>query len=114
MQNNNGIKGRVCLLLGGAVIGAAGALLLAPQAGYKSRRQLRKLGCRALSTAEAFQQDLREQVKDLVDDVAKAGSHGLDKGKEWTHQVRDELIGALETGRRILETEKERIQQRLK
>ncbi|HEV8132054.1 MAG TPA: YtxH domain-containing protein [Acidobacteriota bacterium] len=96
----------VILLLAGAAAGAALALLFAPQAGKKTRRDLQRLGQRARDRATEFQTELRGLVEDVIDTT----SQGLDKGREFTEKVRGDVVDILESGRKILENEKARVQ----
>ena len=98
------------LLLAGVAAGAALALLFAPQEGKKTRRDLQKLGRRARDRASDFQSELR----DLVEGVIETTSSGLDKGKEVTEKIRGDVVDILESGRKILENEKSRVQRLFK
>jgi gas vesicle protein len=67
----------VCGLLTGAALGAAAAILLAPKAGWKMRRDL----------ADGVG-DLGQAAKDRWGDVTAAASSAVDKGREAFEQAR--------------------------
>ncbi len=73
-------------LLAGAT-GAAVALLLAPQSGRRTRRDLRKLKGHVIDRLADFQEDLHERVVEIVDDleerVQKTTSPGALVSEEW-------------------------------
>ncbi|HEY2933923.1 MAG TPA: YtxH domain-containing protein [Acidobacteriota bacterium] len=111
MGRNNGRASGLVLFLGGAVAGATLALLFAPQSGEKTRKEIQKFGRRALNRADAFQSELREQVNDLIESVVETSSHGMERGKALTEKIRSEVVDILDTGRKVLENEKNRVQQ---
>ncbi|MBI4456410.1 MAG: YtxH domain-containing protein [Acidobacteria bacterium] len=106
-QGSNSKLNAAVLLLSGAALGATLALLFAPQSGKKTRRDLQRTGRQALDRAEAFQQELRDHVDDLVESIVETSSEGLEKGRALTEKV----VAALESGRRTLENGKNRVQQ---
>jgi len=64
-------------LLGGAVLGAVAALLLAPQSGEETRAKIREL------LKEKMPNLSKEKIEELVDQVVeKAKSFGSDKEEE--------------------------------
>lgn len=64
-------------LLGGAVLGAVAALLLAPQSGEETRAKIREL------LKEKMPNLSKEKMEELVDQVVeKAKSFGSDKEEE--------------------------------
>ncbi len=80
-----------CLFAAGAVIGAAAALLFAPQTGVRTRRQI-------VRTYE----DLRDQTVDLCEDVAdrvenlrRAAARQIDSGKDFVAEKRDDFLASL-------------------
>ncbi len=61
--------------LSGVVLGAAGALLLAPQSGRETRERLR---------------DYAEETKDRWNRLAEQAESGIDKATEKGHQLMEE------------------------
>ena len=99
-DKNNGLSGFLAalvflsgLLLGG-LIGSVVTLLLAPQSGHKTRRQLRRKG-----------RDLREQATDVVDDTVaqvRANAHHI------TTSIHEQTDALQQRGQDVVDEGKER------
>ncbi len=113
-DNRCGNVNTLLMLLGGAIAGSALALLLAPQSGKQTRRDIRKLGMQALTSAERFRSELRDHVDELISTVVTTSSQSLEKGKALTDKIRGEVLGTLENGRKMLEEEIGKVQQRFR
>ncbi len=93
MREKNASMIRNALLLGAAgLVGAGIALLLAPQSGVKTRRQLRR-------RAEDLREDLGECVDNLLEECRAAGGKGLEKGKQATRRLQEDAVKALRASR---------------
>jgi len=84
--------------LGGGLVGAALALLLAPQSGRKSREQLREYGRRA-----------EENVHELADKATQVLDREVDKGREFIKDKQAVVTEAIEAGRNAMQRERERL-----
>ena len=82
----------------GGVLGAAAALLLAPQSGRESQRQLRGYVRRA-----------EEGVHELADKASEGMDQALDKGREFIKDKQTVLTEAVEAGRTAMRREHERL-----
>ncbi|UVT14755.1 MAG: YtxH domain-containing protein [Nitrospira sp.] len=82
----------------GGLLGAAAALLLAPQSGRKSQEQLRGYVRRA-----------EENIHDLADKATEVVDQALDKGREFIKDKRAVLTEAAEAGRTAMHRERERL-----
>jgi gas vesicle protein len=80
--------------VGGGLVGAVIALLLAPQSGRATRGQLRGYARRA-----------EEQVHELADTAAQA----VDKGREFMKDKQAVLTEAVEAGRAAMSRERGRM-----
>ena len=85
---------------GGAVIGAAVALLLAPQAGEDTRRQLRRYAERqadqlrsAGATVGAWWDDVRSATAQMV-----KGDHSVASGNERAEREREVALAGINGG----------------
>ena len=103
-------KNSAMAFIAGAFLGAGVALLLAPQSGRKTRRDLRHLAEETRNKAEAAQLKLRHSIDDIVGDAAEKIEEGLDRGIEWTDSKIEELQHALDAGRKFIQGEIEKIQ----
>ncbi len=84
--------------VGGGLVGAAMALLLTPQSGHESRKQVRGYGQRA-----------EEQVHELADTTSQALNQAVDKGREFMKDKQAVVTEAIEAGRVALSRERERL-----
>ena len=100
MENNKGCSlGAVGLaFVTGGLAGAAVALLLAPQSGPESRKQVRGYARRA-----------EEQVQELADTATDLMDQTVDKGHEFVQEKRMVLAEAVEAGRTAMQRERERL-----
>lgn len=72
---NDLVKGTL-LLAGGIVIGAAAALLLAPQTGEETRKQLSDLADEAKKRAQDFCEQAKENLAQVHETIANAEENG--------------------------------------
>ncbi|MDH4329365.1 MAG: YtxH domain-containing protein [Nitrospira sp.] len=82
----------------GGLLGAAAALLLAPQSGRKSQEQLRGYARRA-----------EESVQELADKASEVVCQALDKGRDFIKDKQAVLTEAVEAGRTAMQRERERL-----
>jgi gas vesicle protein len=86
---------RFGLLLVGAFIGAAAALLLAPESGAKTRRRIRRKGEDAAEYLMAASKDLVERCEDLCErsaELAVKGTRGLSEKYRELSERSKELV----------------------
>ena len=81
----------------GGLVGAAVALLLAPQTGRKSRAQLQRYARRA-----------EKNINELAETATEVLDHAVDKGREFIKDKQAVLTEAGEAGRTALQWESER------
>ncbi|MBK5281543.1 MAG: YtxH domain-containing protein [Nitrospiraceae bacterium] len=84
--------------VGGGLVGAAMALLLAPQSGRESREQVRGYARRT----EEHVHELAEKATDLMDQA-------VDKGREFIKDNQAVVTEAVEAGRTAMQWERERL-----
>ena len=92
-------------LLAGALLGAGVALLLAPQSGRKTRRDIRQFAEKAGSKAEAARLELQHSIDNIIGDVEEK----LQEGMDWTDSKIVDLRRALEAARKSIGGEIEKI-----
>ncbi len=81
----------------GGLVGAAVALLLAPQSGRKSRAQLQRYARRA-----------EKNINEFAETATEVLDHAVDKGREFIKDKQAVLTEAVEAGRTALQWEPER------
>lgn len=82
----------------GGLLGAAVALLLAPQSGRESQKQLRGYARRA-----------EEVIHELADKTTEGVEQALDKGREFIKDKQAVLSEAVEAGRTAMQREHDRL-----
>jgi gas vesicle protein len=109
MTTENEKLNGVALFVVGGLVGAALALILAPQSGKKTRRDIVRLGKRAKLESEKIQLEMSHAINDLVDDVSERVQDGLERGREWTDRTTQGVLTALNTGKEYIQKEIERV-----
>ena len=110
MDRNTAIADAAITFAVGALLGAGVALLIAPQSGRKTRRDIRQFAEKAGNKAEAAQLELRHSIENIIGDVAEKLQEGLACGIDWTDSKIAALQGALEEARKSIAGEVEKIQ----
>jgi gas vesicle protein len=103
-------KNNAATFIAGALLGAGVALLLAPQSGRKTRRDLSHFANKTRNRMDAAQIELRHSIDNIVGDVAERIEEGLNRGVDWTESKTAELQRALDAGRKFIQGEIEKIQ----
>jgi gas vesicle protein len=97
-------------LLAGALLGAGVALLFAPQSGRKTRRDIRQFAENVGNKAEAARLELQHSIDNIIGDVEEKLKEGLTSGMDWTDSKIVDLQRALESARKSIVEEIEKIQ----
>jgi gas vesicle protein len=103
-------KDNAAAFIAGAMLGAGVALLLAPQSGRKTRRDLSHFAEKTGNKVRAAQMELRHSIENIVGDAAERIDEGLNRGIDWTEGKIAELQRALDAGRKFIQGEIEKIQ----
>jgi gas vesicle protein len=113
MENNeikkNAMVGGVMLVAGG-LLGAAAALLLAPQSGKQTRRDIARYGRKVRRQAENVVDDFAGNVQGMVESIGERAEDILDSGKDLAHSAKVELIRIIDEGQAKLEKQKKRLE----
>ena len=91
------------LMLAGGVIGAGLALLMAPQSGQRTRKDILKYAKKTKNRAGDVVDDFSDTVSDLVDTISDKTDDLLEKGKGVAGSARKDLIRLIEEGASRLE-----------
>jgi len=86
-------------MMGCGIVGAGAALLLAPQSGKRTRRDLRYFGKRVLKRSAAIGTDVRQSVDNLIDDVADKLQEGAERSFEMAAKAGHDVSHAAKAGR---------------
>ncbi|HXC93689.1 MAG TPA: YtxH domain-containing protein [Geobacteraceae bacterium] len=104
----NAMVGGIMLVAGG-VLGAAVALLYAPQSGKQTRRDLSRYRRKLGKQAEDIVDDFAGNVHGMMDSIGEKAEDILDKGKDLAHDAKVELVKILDEGQARLEKQKQRL-----
>jgi len=104
----NAMVGGIMLVAGG-LLGAAVALLYAPQSGKQTRRDLSRYRRKLSKQAEDIVDDFAGNVHGMMDSIGEKAEDILDKGKDLAHEAKVELVKILDEGQARLEKQKERL-----
>jgi gas vesicle protein len=110
MKRRSSDSGSFRNILMGGLIGAAVALILAPQKGTATRRQLMKYGKRAGNTTQRFLSGIAESLDDTLQDLLVAGGEGVVKGRKLTSRARSEILEMLDAGKVYIEEERKKLE----
>jgi gas vesicle protein len=110
MNSDEGVKLAAAFLIGGA-IGAAVALLYAPQSGEETRSDIRRTARRVRREAADLVDDTIERMDDFVEDTKDMVSEIIDRGSELSGAARKEILKTLEQGQKSIEKQKDRVKE---
>ena len=99
----------ICFLLGGFV-GASLALLLAPKSGEDTRKILEDKYNEGSDLLSQKAQEGRDFVSEKSRELASRVTAGVDRGKETFDRQREQMAGAVETGKEAYEAEKRKLE----
>jgi gas vesicle protein len=108
MRNEDVVKVGTAFLIGGA-IGAAIALLYAPQSGHETRKDIKRTARRVKNEAVDLVEDTIDRVDDFVDETKDRVTEIIDRGVELSSAAKKEIIKTLDQGQKALEKQKGRI-----
>jgi len=97
------------MLIAGGLLGAAAALLLAPQSGRQTRRDISRYSRKVRRQAEDVVDDFAGNVHGMVESISERAEDILDKGKDLAHEAKVELIKIIDEGQAKLEKQKARL-----
>ena len=97
------------LLLTGAVLGAGVALLLAPQSGRETRKDIARQMKKTRRKVEGAAADFADSVSGLVDAVEEKAEALLDQGKELAKDSRVTVLEVVQDGQERLARQRERL-----
>jgi gas vesicle protein len=105
---NSAVVGSIMLVAGG-LLGAAAALLFAPQSGRQTRRDIARYSRKVSRQAEDIVDDFAGNVHGMVETIGERAEDILDRGKDLAHEAKVELIKIIDEGQAKLEKQKARL-----
>jgi gas vesicle protein len=109
-RNGNGVATGTILLVAGALLGAGIALLLAPQSGKQTRKDIARYAKKAKRRAEGVVEEFAQSVSGMVDEVGDRAAGILDSGKDLALDAKKEVLHVIEDGQRKLEKHRAKLE----
>ncbi|MGH7650404.1 MAG: YtxH domain-containing protein [Gemmatimonadaceae bacterium] len=97
----------------GLALGAGAALLLAPQSGEETRRQIARRARRAQEAAQDFVEDVSETVAHKFNDVRASVEERIDATFEAVDAKKRQVSSAFEAGRAAARQTRGRLEHRI-
>lgn len=107
-KENNAVVGALMLLAGG-LLGAGVALLFAPQAGKRTRKDIVRYAKKARRKTEEVVDDFSDSIADMIDVVGDKTSDIIHSGKDLAYGAKKELLSAIEEGQAKLEKQRAKL-----
>jgi gas vesicle protein len=98
----------------GAMVGAAIALLYAPQSGVRTRKDAKKFAGKTVDRLDDLQGDIRDQVADLVDGMTEVVKDGVDRGKKLSAEGYERVLQGFDNAKKCVEDGRSRLEQMIK
>jgi len=105
----NNAKTDALLLIGGGVVGAGLALLLAPHSGKETRREIVRFGKTLGNKSDKVIHEFADSIADFSDSVGEKAVGILHSGQELTREGKKGILAAIEKGQKTLEHQKRRV-----
>jgi len=95
----------------GAMVGAAVALLYAPQSGARATRDVKRFSRKAVARLDDLHGNIRDQVTDWVDDFTDLVKDGIYSGKKLDADGYELVLQSFDNAKKCVEDGKTRIEQ---
>jgi len=102
-ETGNGVAKGAIGLIAGAILGAGFALLYAPQAGEKTRRDILYYSKRGKRKARG----IARSFSGVVDTLGENAAGIVGKGKDVAHEAKEGVLEAIEEGKERLRRRRE-------
>jgi gas vesicle protein len=96
-------------IVGGGIIGAGLALLLAPRTGKETRKEIARFTKNVGSRTDKAVREFGDDITDFADSVGKKAAHILHNGQDMSWEAKEDMLAAIEKGRRRLERQRHRL-----
>jgi gas vesicle protein len=93
----------------GGLIGAAVALLYAPQSGRETRKDITKTARRIKKETVHLVEDAVDSINDFAGEVRDKVTDVIERGKDLSDGAKKEIIKNLEHGQKVIEKQRKRI-----
>jgi gas vesicle protein len=108
------VKRAAVFLFAGALVGAAVALLYAPQSGARTAKDVKKFARKTAARLDDLQGDIRDQVADWVDDMTEIVKDGVDRSKKVGTESYEQILQSFDNVKKCIEDGRSRLEQLIK
>lgn len=108
-ERNDDVMVGAMLVLVGAIIGAGAALLLAPQSGRKTRRDISRYARKTSKVVEGVAGEVVGSVAGMAEAVEEKAEEVFEKGKDLTRESLEAVVEALNEGQQRLGRQRDRL-----
>jgi len=110
MSDNGGETGAFLAgFIVGGLVGAATALILAPQSGERTRTQIREKSIELRDRAEDLAEDARLRADEAAEEARKRADELQQRGRQVYQEQRTRLTSAVEEGKKAAVRKKEEL-----
>jgi gas vesicle protein len=110
-MTNINVKQAAGFLVAGAMLGAAVALLSAPQSGARTTRDLKKFARNTADRLHDLQGDLRGHVADWVQDMTEVVKEDVNRGRELGAEGYGQVLQGFDNAKKWVDDGRSRIEQ---
>jgi gas vesicle protein len=115
MRNSNmSMKQAAGFLVTGAMVGAAVALLYAPQSGVRTTKDIKKFSRKTVARLDELQGNVRDQVSDWVKNINELVKDGVNCGKKLGAEGYEQVLQGFDNVKKCVEDGRSRLEQLIK
>jgi len=108
-ESESNVMTGALLVLAGAILGAGVALLIAPQSGRETRKDITRLARKTNRKLEGVAGEIAGSVTEMADVVEEKAGELLEKGKDLARESREAVLSALDEGQERLGRQRDRL-----
>ncbi len=108
-ESDGKVMAGALLLLAGAVLGAGVALLVAPQSGRQTRKDIQRQVKKTRRKVEGVAGEFADSVSGMVDAIEKKAEEMLDQGADLAKDSREAVLEVVEEGQERLARQRDRL-----
>jgi gas vesicle protein len=108
-ESDGKVMAGALLLLAGAILGAGVALLVAPQSGRETRKDISRQMKKTRRKVEGAAGEFAESVSGMVDAIEKKAEELLDQGMDLAKDSKEAVLEVVEDGQERLARQRDRL-----
>jgi gas vesicle protein len=108
-ESDGKVMAGALLLLAGAILGAGVALLVAPQSGKETRKDISRQMRKTRRKVEGAAGEFADSVSGMVDAIEKKAEELLDQGMDLAKDSKEAVLEVVEDGQERLARQRDRL-----